>query len=256
MARETRGPQEVRKGRAGLTGQTMTFELGPVLALGFILGMRHATDADHVVAVSTIVSRERTLRAAAPIGILWGLGHTLTILLVGGAIISFGVVIPPRLGLAMEFSVAIMLLVLGGLNLRSLARRRSGLHERKGHAHPNPDDGQQGSQRRSVRPLLVGVVHGLAGSAAIALLVLGAIRDAPSALGYLVVFCLGTIAGMLLITLAMAMPMVATARRFARLHFGLAVVTGIASMIFGGVLVYRTGFVHGLFTAHPRWTPE
>ncbi len=232
---------------------------GPVLALGFILGMRHATDADHVVAVSTIVSRERTLRAAAPIGILWGLGHTLTILFVGGAIILFGVVIPPRLGLAMEFSVGIMLLVLGGLNLRSVARRRSGFslsHERNGHAHPHTRDRQKGSKRGSVRPLLVGIVHGLAGSAAIALLVLGAMRDAASALGYLVVFCLGTIAGMLLITLAMAMPMAATARRFARLHLGLAILTGVASVIFGGVLVYRTGFVHGLFTAHPQWTPE
>lgn len=81
----------------------------PILALGFFLGMRHATDADHVVAVSTIVSRERSLRAAARVGVLWGIGHTLTILVVGGAIILFGVVIPPRLGLGMEFSVAIML---------------------------------------------------------------------------------------------------------------------------------------------------
>jgi high-affinity nickel-transport protein len=93
-----------------------------ILLLGFFLGMRHATDADHVVAVATIVSRERTLRAAAPIGVLWGLGHTLTILLVGGTIILFGIVIPPRVGLTMEFSVAVMLILLGALNLFTFVR--------------------------------------------------------------------------------------------------------------------------------------
>ncbi len=107
--------------------------LAAVLALGFFLGMRHATDADHVVAVSNIVSRERTLRAAAPIGALWGLGHTLTILLVGGAIVLFGVVIPPRLGLGMELSVAIMLVLLGGLNVRSVLSDARSIASAHGH---------------------------------------------------------------------------------------------------------------------------
>src|SRR6202162_1318365 len=83
------------------------------LLLGFFLGMRHATDADHVVAVTTIISRERTVRNAALIGIVWGIGHTLTLLLVGGAIVLFGLVVPPRLGLSLEFSVGIMLIALG-----------------------------------------------------------------------------------------------------------------------------------------------
>lgn len=103
-------------------GDNPAMSLAAVLALGFFLGMRHATDADHVVAVSTIVSRQRTLRAAAPIGMLWGVGHTLTILLVGGAILLFGIVIPPRLGLGMELSVALMLVLLGALNVRSVLR--------------------------------------------------------------------------------------------------------------------------------------
>src|ERR1700741_4210735 len=88
-----------------------------ILGIGFFLGMRHATDPDHVVAVSTIVSRERSIPRAGWVGILWGIGHTLTILLVGAAIILFGVVIPPRLGLTLEFSVALMLILLGVLNL-------------------------------------------------------------------------------------------------------------------------------------------
>jgi len=247
--------------------------LAAVLALGFFLGMRHATDADHVVAVSTIVSRRRTLRAAAPIGMLWGIGHTLTILLVGGAIILFGVVIPPRLGLGMEFSVALMLVLLGALNVRSVlrdARAIAGAHSHShglphvhdGIAHVHGDVAQLESAAPSLRalaglrPLLVGVVHGLAGSAAVALLVLGAIEDASLALIYLLLFGLGTIAGMVLITTALAVPVAAAAQRFARFHRVLGVATGLASVAFGGLLVYEIGFVQGLFSADVHWSPR
>src|SRR2546430_14204228 len=84
-----------------------------LIALGFFLGMRHATDADHIIAVSTIVTRQRTLRGGVLIGGLWGLGHTLTIMGVGGAIIVFSLVIPPTLGLTMEMTVALVLIVPG-----------------------------------------------------------------------------------------------------------------------------------------------
>jgi len=213
--------------------------LAAILLLGLVLGMRHATDADHVVAISTIVSRERSLRAAAPVGVLWGLGHTVTILLVGGLIVLFGVVIPPRVGLAMELAVAIMLVTLGAWNVAG-ARRSA------------PDNAPRGR----IRPVVVGVVHGLAGSAAIALLVLGTIHDAAWSVAYLFVFGVGTVVGMLLVTFAMALPIAATARRFERLHQALAVATGAFSVAFGGVLVYQIGIVHGLFTGHPAWTPH
>src|SRR5271168_3827548 len=91
-----------------------------IIALGFFLGMRHATDPDHVIAVSTIVSRHRSVKQAALIGALWGVGHTLTILLVGSGIVLFGWVIPARIGLSMEFSVGLMLILLGVLNLTGI----------------------------------------------------------------------------------------------------------------------------------------
>jgi high-affinity nickel-transport protein len=209
-----------------------------ILVLGFLLGVRHATDADHVVAVSTIVSRDRTLRGAARIGSLWGLGHTLTVLVVGGAIIVFGLVIPPRLGLALELAVGLMLIGLGAWTLKG------------GHPHAH-------LPAAPARPVLVGVVHGLAGSAAVALLVLGTIHDPAWALAYLAVFGAGTIVGMALITTALAMPIAAAARRLGTgggLRW-LGVVAGVASIAFGLVVVYRVGFVDGLFTLHPRWTP-
>jgi len=240
--------------------------LAAVLALGFFLGMRHATDADHVVAVSNIVTRERTLRAAAPIGALWGLGHTLTILLVGGAIVLFGVVIPPRLGLGMELSVAIMLVLLGGLNVRSVLSDARSIASAHGHAHhghavlhshPHALTDAGGLARpRSLRPLFVGIVHGLAGSAAVALLVLGAIGDPLWALGYLLVFGIGTIAGMVLITTAIAVPITVAAQKFARFHRALGIATGLASVLFGVLLVYEIGFVDGLFTSQPVWSPR
>ena len=242
-----------------------------ILLFGFVLGMRHATDPDHVVAVAAIVSRERSIRGAALIGSLWGVGHTVTILLVGGAIVLFGVVIPPRVGLTMELSVAVMLVLLGGLNLVSVVRRVAAIatanehghpHER-GHSHARIDatlaraDARLGRVRayQLVRPLVVGVVHGLAGSAAVALLVLGTIRDTRWAMGYLVVFGAGTIAGMLLITLALALPFAAAARRAERFHQALTFGSGLVSLVFGLFLVYHIGFVDGLFTAHPAWTP-
>src|SRR5438552_12756237 len=100
----------------------MQITLVSIIALGFFLGMRHATDTDHVIAVTTIVSRQRSFRQAVFIGLLWGLGHTITIFVVGSAIILFGLVIPPRIGLSMELSVGLMLILLGILNLSGLTR--------------------------------------------------------------------------------------------------------------------------------------
>lgn len=221
-----------------------------VLTLGLLLGIRHATDADHVVAVSTILTRERTTRAAVLVGALWGLGHTFTIVAVGGAIVVFGLVIPPRVGLSMELSVAVMLVVLGGMNLTGAFRM---LGPRAHHDHANPVDSlHHGSARptrwaKRLRPLLVGVIHGLAGSAALALLVLTTLHDAGEAVLYLGVFGVGTVIGMILLTAAVAVPVAAASRRFASFERWLAGVTGSASIAFGLLIAYEVGFVEGLF---------
>jgi cytochrome c biogenesis protein CcdA len=237
-----------------------------VLVFGFFLGMRHATDSDHVVAVTTIVSREKSVRAASVIGALWGVGHTLTIMLVGGAIILFGIVFPARVGLTMEFSVALMLVLLGALNVFGFRRDVRSL--RAGHVHPGHpadssdhvhDEPREASRRASggaLRSLVVGTVHGLAGSAAVALLVLSTIRNAGWALLYLFVFGVGTVAGMVLITSALAAPLVYTARRFSNWNRHIGWVTGLVSVALGLFLVYQIGFVNGLFGATPRWEPH
>ena len=209
--------------------------------LGFLLGLRHATDADHVVAVTAIVARERTLKRAAWIGVLWGIGHTITVFTVGGAIIAFRLVIPPRLGLALEFGVAIMLIVLGFSNLRTDAPVHA-------HGHTHEFD--------SRRPLLIGTVHGLAGSAAVAILVLTAIPQTAWALAYLLVFGIGTIAGMMLVTVLIAAPAMYASERVARLHGGIRLAAGALSLAFGLLLAREIIVGGGLLSAAPTWSPK
>jgi hypothetical protein len=263
-----------------------------ILAIGFVLGMRHATDPDHVIAVSTIVSRERSILKAGLIGILWGVGHTLTILVVGAGIIVFGLAIPARVGLTMEFSVGLMLILLGVLNLTGamgwisekfspahprVTGTHAHLHEHKSKVHLHwhshgpeqehhgesltPPEWLNGTPSRlgifhTLRPLFVGLVHGLAGSAAVALLVLGTIREPRWAVLYLMIFGVGTIAGMMLITAAIALPFSFAGYKFAWLNKGLIVGSGLLSLAFGLFVCYQIGFVDGLFTNHPGWTPS
>jgi hypothetical protein len=221
--------------------------------LGFFLGMRHATDPDLVVAVTTLVSRERRVDRAGGIGMLWGLGHTVTIVLVGGAILLFDVVIPPRIGLTMELSVAVMLVLLGVLSL---------VHRLDGHGHAGDStpvvrgDRWFVSRHQSLRPLAIGVVHGLAGSAAIALLVLTTIGNAMWGVVYLAVFGIGTVAGMMLITTAISIPFAYTSRRLAGFNRSLGFASGLSSVVFGMFLIYQIAFVDGLFTSYAHWTPK
>ena len=201
--------------------------------------MRHATDPDHVVAVTTIVTQQKSLARAARTGVLWGIGHTATILLVGGAIILLKVqmsAIPARVGLTLEFAVAVMLVVLGLLTLAGGERRVAD---------------------STARPLTVGFVHGLAGSAAVATLPQVALIPNPAwAMAYLGVFGIGTIVGMLLITASIAVPSLLAVNRFEGLNRSLRITSGIASIAFGLFLAHRIGFVNGLFTAAPQWTPQ
>ena len=267
-----------------------------LLFLGFLLGIRHATDADHIVAIATIVSRQRNLRGSATIGAVWGIGHTLTILVVGGAIILFGVVIPPRLGLAMEFSVGIMLILLGVLTLTGIGgviseaasliqSSRRGSPDLSGHVHAHGDyvhrhaqigGGDQHGHREHqtplawldlrlgglaiyqwLRPLAIGIVHGLAGSAAVALLVLTLVRDPVWAIAYLLLFGAGTIGGMMVITLGLSAPFALTSASAPRFNLPLRAAAGLISFAFGLFLIYEIGFVDGgLFTDAPNWQPR
>lgn len=201
-----------------------------------MLGMRHATDPDHIVAVTTIVSRERSVIKAAGIGAVWGVGHTITLLTVGGAIIAFKLAFNARLGLSLEMSVAIMLIVLGLLNIFDVRASTRGIS--------------------ASRPFVVGIVHGLAGSAGAALLIVPLIDDPRWAALYLLTFGLGTIVGMALITLTIALPSLLATAHLPSLQRSLRIASGGVSLVFGIYLAHKIGFTDGLFSADPRWSPR
>ncbi len=263
-----------------------------IVAVGFFLGMRHATDPDHVIAVSTIVSQQRNVKRAALTGVFWGLGHTVTIFAVGSAIIAFNLVIPARVGLAMELSVGLMLIALGGWNLLSFLHSmpvgqiagngnpstpHSHAHSHGDYIHSHAHGHAPGTHSHSpeenplaqldrtlgkkaayqtVRPLIVGIVHGLAGSAAVALLILASIRNSTWAIVYLLVFGIGTIAGMMLITMSMVSAFSFVGNRFQSFGRRLAMVSGVVSVVFGVVLAYEICVVQGFFGSNPQWIPR
>ncbi|MFZ0951952.1 MAG: high-affinity nickel-transport family protein [Candidatus Sulfotelmatobacter sp.] len=262
-----------------------------ILAVGFFLGMRHATDPDHVIAVTTIVSNQRNRMRAAMIGAFWGLGHTVTIFVVGAGIILFNLVIPVRIGLSMELSVAVMLIILGLANvagfLRSMpvgpvdahngAEVHSHAHSHGDYIHSHPHAHQPESHPHTadqtplawldrafgrigvyqyLRPFVVGVVHGLAGSAAVALLVLTTIRNVHWAVAYLLIFGVGTIAGMMLITMSLASAFTMVGKGRETFSRRLALGSGLLSLGFGLFVAYEICFVNGLFTSHAQWIPH
>jgi hypothetical protein len=272
----------------------------PVVVLGFLFGMLHATDADHVLAVSTIVARQRSLAGAARIGALWGIGHTFTVFLVGGAIILFNLAIPPRLGLVMELGVALMLIGLGAGTLAQLARHvretmlpalanglaghthgvdlssRDHLHVHMhgdyvhshvhGHGagnHGHTDTPRSWLDRRlgglsfyqALRPIAIGVVHGLAGSAAIALLVLAQIRNPLWGVLYLLLFGVGTVAGMMLITSLIAVPFAMSHERLPYLNVWLRLAAGLLSLGLGLYLGWQIAVLSGLLGGEPQPHP-
>jgi high-affinity nickel permease len=248
-------------------------QLLALAGFGFLLGMRHATDADHVIAVTTILNRSRRFLDTTLIGALWGLGHTITVVIVGVLIIGFNVVIPPPVGLAMEFAVALMLIGLGILNLtgglRSLTERltppapiHAHEHDHGGasHGHLHGHGEQRGlvqtfGRYQLVRPVVVGLVHGLAGSAAVALLVLATIQDTGTALVYLVIFCVGVAAGMAILTTVIGLPFMLSSTKSVQINRWLTIGSGVLSLAFGLLLAYEIGIVGGLFTGDFHWEP-
>lgn len=231
--------------------------MGPLVSavlLGFVLGLQHATDPDHLVAVATIVTRERRFGAGARVGLFWGLGHALTLAVAGTAVVMLGQNVPLRIATGLEWLVAAMLVMLGGLRLREAVRgivsatpdervadhhhgRRAVVHAHAGIAHVHPSSAllaawRDEARRVGLRAMLVGAVHGMAGTAAVALLVLTTLDSAVAAGAYLALFGIGTLIGMTALTAALAYPAMRLAR-WQRVRDAMAVVSGVGAIVFG-----------------------
>ncbi|HEU4402437.1 MAG TPA: urease accessory protein UreH [Candidatus Polarisedimenticolia bacterium] len=233
--------------------------LAATLLVGFLLGLRHALDADHVAAVAAIVSGRDGVRRSVLTGVFWGLGHALTIGGVGLVLLALRATVPPRLALFFEFAVAVVLMILGGVALAGVLRGRvhAHRHEHDGvphahlhfHAAPHGDDAAHRHPhplRAMVRPFLVGTLHGLAGSGALVLLVLATVPTLLLGCLYLGIFGAGSIAGMALMSLALAAPLVLAQRRVLWLYRALRGAAGLGSLGLGLLLAWRIGRA-GLF---------
>jgi ABC-type nickel/cobalt efflux system permease component RcnA len=236
-----------------------------VLGIGLLFGLKHATEVDHIVAVSTIVSQHRNLFRSIFVGALWGAGHTAALLVTGIIVLSLRIAIPQQVGRWLEFGVALMIIGLGASALWRTLRKPGRVHVHKHdhdglshvHLHFHEDKTKHGRESpRShshvvsgigIKPLLVGTMHGLAGSAALTLLVLTQIPSAALGLLYLAVFGLGSIGGMLLMSGIIGLPFALSSRRLSGLHHYLQTAAGGLSIIFGLWYAYKTGLASGLF---------
>ena len=222
-----------------------------VLGLGVILGLKHALDADHLAAVATIVSESKSVRNSSLVGMLWGVGHTLALLAAWVAVILLHLEIGARLAAALEFCVASMLVGLGANALRKLVRGGTlhlHVHQHGGRIHthphvhgdaPEPSPHTHHGVRLGTRPLLVGVVHGLAGSAALTLLVLSGIPSTLLGFVYIGVFGIGSIAGMMLMGALVSLPARLGAAHFARADVAVRTIAAVFSLGWGLLMVYE-----------------
>lgn len=237
----------------------MDSTVATALAGGFVLGLQHALDPDHLVAVSTIVSDHKSLRRSSLIGTFWGLGHSVSLLAVGLVIILLRVSIPAGLLPWMEAPVAIMLIVLGITATRRALRERgvqihTHVHEhgQQPHEHVHVHLGEEHNHMHRMfklgrRPFAVGLVHGVAGSAALTLLVLTQIPSIALGLVYMGVFGIGSIGGMLIMSAVISVPFVLTARRFEAINVTIRLCAGLFSLAFGLLIVWE--LLHGFWMA-------
>ena len=228
-----------------------------LLGLGLVYGLKHATEADHIVAVSAIVSEHKKLARAAIVGALWGAGHTASLVVVGTIVLALKVAIPERVAGWLEFTVALMIIGLGVMAFRRALRGRSDFHVHRhghgvfSHSHVHFHEAEAGQAatvedlshnvaRIGIKPTIVGAVHGLAGSAALTLLVLTQISSPLLGLLYLAVFGVGSILGMLLMSGLVGLPFVLSSRRLGGVHYQLQMLAGALSVLFGVWYAYQT----------------
>ncbi len=217
---------------------------GAVLVFGLLLGLKHATEADHVMAVSSIVSEHRKLLKVAVVGGLWGLGHTLTLVFVGFFVLLLGIGIPERISQLLEFGVGLMIVGLSGTALYRLARGRGSVPLRDGMEVAGSKHQPQPEPRRlgvGLKPFVVGAVHGLAGSAALTLLVLTQIHSVALGLTYLLIFGFGSLLGMMFVSTLVGLPFALSLRNLSKFATGLQAATGCAGLCFGFWYAFSTG---------------
>lgn len=225
------------------------------LLLGFFIGMRHAMEADHLAAVASIATRhDHSLRAGIRHGLVWGLGHTITLFLFGSIVIWMDTLISEQVAGYLELAVGFMLLLLGGDVLRRVIRDRVHYHIHRHqdedlhlHAHSHAGEGGHAQSRHEhehsegfpFRTLMIGLMHGMAGSAALILLTMETVDSIWAGLAYMLLFGIGSMIGMGLLSVVISIPLRASATGLTWMHNGLQALIGLLTCGLGGMVVYR-----------------
>jgi len=232
-----------------------------VLILGFLLGMRHAIEADHVAAVASMTTRTKSLREAMRLGATWGLGHTLTLFLFGSIVIFSDSVIPDTMALSLEFVVGIMLVILGVDVIRRMRKERVHFHLHKHddgvkhfHAHSHQGEGQHQKSTHEhthqkgfhLRSLFVGMMHGMAGSAALIVLTLQTVSSPIMGLVYIALFGFGSVFGMAVLASIIMIPLHHSAKNLTRFYHGFQTTIGVGTIALGVFVMYGIGVGEGL----------
>ena len=232
-----------------------------VLGIGLVFGLKHATEVDHVVAISTIVSRHKNVFHSAIVGALWGMGHTASLLIVAAIVLSLRIAIPERVSGWLEFGVAIMIICLGVSALRRALQKSAHVHVHQHshdglshthiHFHENETTHAPAKQSRHShalsrlgwKPILIGMMHGLAGSGALMLLVLTQINSALLGFLYVATFGVGSIVGMLLMSGLIGLPFAFSSRKLTHFHQGLQTLAAVFSICFGIWYAYKAAIL-------------
>ena len=221
------------------------------LFIGFLLGIRHAMESDHVAAVASLVTKSPTMQESILLGSVWGLGHTVTLFAFGLAVLMLDKMIPEHLALALEFIVGFMLVVLGIDVIRRFMQERVHLHPHRHedgvlhiHAHSHHNTGEAKHQHQHhktfpMRALLVGIMHGMAGSAALIILTLQTVHSVATGLIYIALFGIGSIAGMALLSVVIMLPLRHSAKYFSNLHLYLQLLIGSATTLLGMSIMFE-----------------
>ncbi|WP_242224610.1 sulfite exporter TauE/SafE family protein [Bacillus cereus group sp. BfR-BA-01380] len=226
-----------------------------ILALGFVLGIKHAIEPDHVIAVSTIASQSKKLFRSTLAGVFWGIGHTATLFIIGIILIFMKGEIPEKWAMSLEFLVGIMLVYLGVTTVFSLKNLHVHQHEHNGeehkhiHSHIHSGKHEHQHQHKNVsylKSMFIGLVHGLAGSGAMVLLTMSTVKNVWEAAIYILIFGVGTVIGMLFFTTIIGIPFVFSAKKIS-LNKTLTQITGSISIVFGIYYMYNIGVTEGLF---------
>lgn len=231
------------------------------LFLGFLIGLKHALEADHVAAVASLASKANSVREGLWLGATWGLGHTIALFVFGSAVLMIDTMIPEQLALTLEFFVGCMLVFMGGAVIKGIFEKRIHLHAHRHsdgithlhfHSHAQDKVDHQANPHHhthprqfSVRALMVGVMHGMAGSAALILLTLDSVSSVGTGLVYILLFGVGSILGMALLSILIVIPLKRS--EYARTYQGFQVFIGFATLFLGVVIMYETSITSGLF---------